>query len=336
MLLSGFPDLLSFNRQTRQNSDIKARLEITSQEAVTGFRADPTAAMNGDIGGALLLQKALDDIEQDKRINTITSSRLGLMGSILTSARSAISDVGTQGLIAVATGNSFALDAAADTAEANLRNVFSLFNSAQGSRKLFAGEATDTLPLTSVDTLLTDIRAIISGSPTPASVESALETYFNDPSGGFATNIYQGGDKNAAPSILADGSRIEFTIRADNQAIKDTLRGLALLTLTRESGHDITSPEYEALYSQGTTLVEKGKSNMIKLESEIGISESLIEKIDTHQRSEKLVLSTAITGLIGRDQYEAATELQLLEAQLEASYLITSRLSNLSLLNFIR
>jgi flagellar hook-associated protein 3 FlgL len=48
------------------------------------------------------------------------------------------------------------------------------------------------------------------------------------------------------------------------------------------------------------------------------------------------VLSAAFNSLTGRDQYEAVTELEQLETNLEAAYLVTTRLSNLTLLNFIR
>jgi len=42
-----------------------------------------------------------------------------------------------------------------------------------------------------------------------------------------------------------------------------------------------------------------------------------------------------VNDLTARDQYEAATELQSLQTTLEASYLITARLSQLSLLNYL-
>jgi len=47
-------------------------------------------------------------------------------------------------------------------------------------------------------------------------------------------------------------------------------------------------------------------------------------------------MSATFNRLTARDQYEAATELRELERNLEASYLLTSRLSNLSLLNYLR
>ncbi len=336
MLLTAFPDLLNFQKRTRIASDIKARLEQTSIEAVTGKREDVTKAVNGNIGGVHLLQKALDDIEQDKRINSLTGSRLALTNTALSSIRTVIDGLGTSGIIAVSNQDAFTLATIADQAESDLRNTISLLNTSHGSRKLFSGDATDKSPLASPDALLADVRAIIQANPDPTDVQTALDTYFNDPAGGFATNIYQGGANDAPASFLADGSKIKFPIRADNQTLRDTMRGLAIMAVTKDSGHSIDSTQFKDIFTQGTDAISRSTEAIIQLESRIGVSEGLIEKADEQQRAESLSLGTAINGLIGRDQFDAATELKQLEAQLEASYLVTSRLSNLRLTNFLR
>lgn len=336
MLLSSFPDLLSFQRNTRMTGQIKARLELVSGEAVTGRRSDVTEAANGDVGGLHLMQKALDDIEQDGRINSITGSRLGLMRTSLTSVREAIGDLSAEGFIATYTDNEFNISTLATQADVRLRSAMSLLNISHGTRKLFAGDATDQTALVETDTLLTDVRAIMTATSDPADVQIALDTYFNDPTGGFYTNIYKGGDANVAPSFLADGTKVEFGIRADNQALRDTLRGLAVMAVAQGSGHPTTSAEFKNIFIQGTESLSKGTSNIIKLESQIGIHENLIETMNSQQADERLSLSIAVNSITGRDQYDAATELKQLEAQLEASYLLTSRLSNLNLTNFLR
>ena len=336
MLLSAFPDLLSFQQRNRVTSDIKARLQRTSIEAVTGRREDPTAAVNGNIGGAHLLQKALDDIDQDKRINALTSSRLSLTSTALSSIRGVVSETGISGIVALSNHDAISLRTVADQAESDLRNTVSLLNASHGNRKLFSGDALDRSALASPDALLSDVRNILQANTDPADAKAALDIYFDDPAGGFATNIYQGGTGKAPPSFLADGTQIEFPVRADHQTLRDTMRGLAIMAVARDSGHDVKSTEFAEIFTQGTGLVSKSTASIIQLESLIGVSEGLIENADEQQRNESLTLGTALNSLIGRDQFDAATELKQLEAQLEASYLITSRLSSLRLTNFLR
>lgn len=336
MFLTAVPDLLSYQRQTRLTSDLKARLEITSREAITGRREDVTAVVGGDVGSIHLLQKALDDIDQDGRIYAISEARLDLMSSTLSAIRGVVGGIDTQALTSITTPDSFGLGTIKEQAEANLRSTMSLLNTGHGIRKLFSGDATDQIPLASADKLLEDVRAIMQTGPNPASIETALDFYFNDPSGGFSTDIYQGGVGDAPPTYLADGSRIEFNVRADDQALRDTLRGLAVLASAQSTGYDISGNEFKDVFVAGASAVSKGTGAIIKLEGGLGIYSGLLENASVQQAAERLTLGQTLNDVIGRDQYEAAAELKQLESQLESSYLITSRLSNLNLTNFIR
>ncbi len=330
------PDLLGFQRQTRLTANIKARLEQTSRESVTGRREDLITALGGDIGSVHLLQKSIDDIEQNERIYAITKSRLDLMSSSLSAMRGVMANIDTLALSAISTPDEFGIGTLSEQAEANLRSIFSLLGTAHGDRKLFSGDATDQIPLASADNLLSDIRAIMQSAQSPQAIEAALDTYFNDANGGFATNIYKGGTGNAPSIFLADGSRIEFPVRADDQAIKDALRGLAILASAKSSNFDITSNNFKDLFISGAGFVNKGKGGIVKLEGGLGIYSGLVENSAEQQQTERLALAKSLNALVGRDQFEAAAELKQLEGQLQASYLVTARLSDLRLTNFIR
>ncbi len=82
--------------------------------------------------------------------------------------------------------------------------------------------------------------------------------------------------------------------------------------------------------------LDRGRTLLVDVEASIGIrQDSLLSELDLLGR-EKVLLTSSFQDLTGKDQYEAATQLKELEANLEASYLLTSRLSNLSLLNYLR
>ncbi len=336
MLLTATPDLLSYQRQTRLTADLKARLETSSREATTGRREDITSVVGGDVGSVHLLQKALDDITQDSRINALSGARLDLMSSSLNGVRGVIGNLDTQALSAITIPDSLGIGTIARQAEANLRSTISLLGTAQGNRKLFSGDATDQIPLASPDKLLNDVRTIMQAGPDPVSIDAALDFYFDDPAGGFATEIYQGGSGNAPPSFLADGSKIEFGVRADDQALRDTLRGLAVLASVDSTGYELASNEFGAVFTGGVEFVSKGKNGIINLEANLGIYSGLLEKASQQQSTEKLTIAQTLNSVVGRDQFEAAAELKQLETQLEAAYLITARLANLNLSNFIR
>jgi flagellar hook-associated protein 3 FlgL len=74
----------------------------------------------------------------------------------------------------------------------------------------------------------------------------------------------------------------------------------------------------------------------VRLRADRGVVQEQIAQKGESLAREEMIFTNAFNNLTARDQYEAATELRDLEASLEASYLLTTRLSNLSLLNYLR
>ena len=336
MQLGGYPDLLSFTRRNRTTTDIKARLNVAAQEAVTGLQADVTKATNGRVGNAHLLNKALNDIEQSTRINSLSSTRLDLLSQGISGARAALNGIDTKAIIALSTTNAPAISAIAVEAEANLRSTLSALNVKHGSRSLFSGDATDQDPFVGADALLDDIRNIVTTAGSPADIEAALDTYFDDPAGGFQTKIYTGGTGQSSPLHIGNDQTVDLNIRGDNEAIKDVLRGLSVLSTAQETGFAVDSDEFAEVFNSGITKTAKGTSEFIALEGTLGIYAEALSKADERNKFEALSLTAAYQALVGRDQFEAAAELTQLEVQLEGSFILTSRLSDLTLTNFLR
>ena len=92
---------------------------------------------------------------------------------------------------------------------------------------------------------------------------------------------------------------------------------------------------FNALVTNGASSITQATNGLVKLEAEIGILNQSLETASKQNESEAIALSTSFQNLFGRDQFEAAAELQQLQVQLEASYAITARLSNLTLTNYL-
>lgn len=334
--IAGYPDLLSFSRQNRTVSTIKARLDVVAQEAITGQQADLTAATNGRVGNAHLLNKALNDIEQSTRINSLSSSRLELASQGLSGARAAVDDIGTRAIVALNSLGETGVGAIAEEAEANLQSVISALSIRHGSRSLLSGNAPDQAPFANADVLLGDIRDIVTTAGSPANIEAALDTYFNDPAGGFQTKIYTGGTGHAPPLHIGNGETIDLGLRGDDVAIKDVLRGLAVLATAPDAGFAADTAEFSDIFNSAIRSTSNGTTGLITLETNLGIAAETLNKADERNQFETLTLSTAFQAITGRDQFEAAAELNQLEVQLEGSFILSSRLSELSLTNFLR
>ena len=307
-------------------TDLRERISQTSLETVTGRHFDITTHLNGRVGDAMIGQKALDDIEREQSQLQLRQSRLDQIQLSLETIQNAGGDIGINIIAAVELNNTYEIKNGAINAETALGKIFSALSARQGQRQLFSGDATATGPLNPLEDLLADITAIRDTAVDPADFQATVDTYFDDPAGGWQSTIYNGTTTTSDP----DG------VLAIDPAITELVKGLATIAIAKDN------PEHPLLTLPSTILQDGANTVVAATDSIIDLrvtTGSKQEQIETRQRTlvaETTILSQSVTDMIARDQYEAATELQRLEASLEASYLLTSRLSSLTLTNFIR
>ena len=336
MNLTSSPDLLGYSRRNQTTLQLRAQLETVSQEVVTGLKSDVKAAVNGDLGRAHLLQKAQSDLEQSQEINTLSTIRIDSMTRGLTTAREAVDGINSRGFVAINSLTDVSVDAIANEAESTLRVIMGELNRASGDRNMFAGDKTNSNTYADPDVLIEDVKNLLSSAATAEEALTAINDYFDTPDGDFDTNIYLGGDSNTPPTPLGNGQFLQPDINGKNEEFKETLKGLALMSLSGDIFRETDREGYKTLFTAGTESVGNGVSGIIDLEGEVGIIAETLSRVNEQNETEKSSLALAFNNIFGRDQYEAAAELQLLQNQLEASYTLTATLSNLTLTNFLR
>jgi flagellar hook-associated protein 3 FlgL len=218
-----------------------------------------------------------------------------------------------------------AREAVVRDAQAALASTFSVLNTRHGERYLFAGDATNTKPFGDVDDFLDDVRAMAASATDAADFVSQMDAYFNTPGSGWQADIYAGTSTTSDPA----------SVTGTDPAITQTVWGLAVFAL---SGSDETlalfNGKSDALIRSADTLAE-GQAALTNVRAERGILQAQIESAKSALDLEETVLTQSLNQMTARDQYEAASELTQLETSLEASYTLTARLANLSLLNFL-
>ncbi len=326
------PDLLSFSRLSQSVSDLKSRVETTRTEAVTGRYEDVTTHLNGDVGGAHLLRKAIDDARLFQQNLAVAGSRAQVTQATLGNIGTDSSRIATDLTAAVGRGDQSTVNVMFIDAKAALIASFGSLNAVFSGRALFGGDGTDRPPLAPPEQMLADIEAIMVGATDAADAQAQIDFYFDDPAGGFATSIYLGG-ANRAPGVeITAGTRVDASAKADDPALKNTLRGLVTIAAAKSA----TFSDVDNLIVAGANEIFSAESDLISQRAAIGVNEGRIADSIERNELEESVLTALYNKKTLRDPFEAASELQLLETQLEASYLMTSRMARLSLTNYIR
>ena len=334
MQLEALPTLLMTKRLQTYVRDTRQDLDATRIEAVTGFAADRAAKVNGDIGHVRKLEKLLSDGEQHLQAIAHFKADASVVQLSLDQTREVVSKLQFDVQSAVSLKNEEGVKAAATTAREELEALFGRLNATHAGRYLFSGAKTDTPPLKDVDTMLAQVKSRLVG-PAASTIDSAMDLYFDDPTGVFQTSIYQGSSTSNAPSREVDhGRRVGIEIKAVDQSVRDTIRALAVIALAPETIGD--ADLRDAVLEDNANLAGSAAIQLTQEQTKLGAQEGVAAQLEARHNGAAETLQTELLDLLAVDQYEAASRMNNLETQLEAAYLTTQRIQQLTLLNYLR
>lgn len=326
------PTLRAHNLIQGRVAEIKMRLDDVRQEAVTGRAADVGRAVDGDIGKVGRLEQSIQYSEGRRDTLAFEGTRAAASQSILTAIRDQAGGVRNALLAAQTEETGQAMSVVQERSSAALTDTLARLNTEFAGRALFGGDEAG-VPFGSADDLMTEMRTIYAAAPDTATALTQINDWFDDAAGGFATSFFKGGAGDPPSVELVRGERTQSSTKGDVQEIRDVLKTFALTVLAEDAPDDAGR---DALLTAAETGLQSSIDGVVALQASLGVREERIATAQANQSAEAISLKVAYNSLTGRDQAEAATEMRLLESQLEAAYLTTSRMANLSLTNFLR
>lgn len=219
-------------------------------------------------------------------------------------------------------------------AKNTLEQIVSALNTDVAGRSLFSGTATDTIPIAPAEEILAALRTAIAGIGNVDDILAAATAWFDGPAG-FGAVGYRGSDVGLAPIALSDSAKAQFDLRGDDPVVRDLLRNLAVLALAEDPALALTGTQKNELLQKSTPGVLTSNDEMIRLQAKVGVIENRIETMSVRHSSERSAFEMARSNLLSIDPFEAATELEQVQFQLQSLYAITARSSKLSLVNFL-
>jgi flagellar hook-associated protein 3 FlgL len=324
--------------QLRQhNVQLKTTLTQLTEEVVTGVQTDIGRAVGGDFTALAAIDHSLNTLESYGRVATEAQLFSGTMQGALDLVQTLATEIGPS-LVSAATNSSPTL-VATTTSDAVQRfeAAISALNTNVAGRYVFSGNAVDTKPLAPADDILAALGTAISTETTVPGIVSAVEAWFSAPtgSGGFSDLAYAGSASALGAMRITEGEAIELNVTAQDATIRDTLMGFALAALVSAdmvpSGSDVRSGLTQAA---GERLIT-ADSNLTVLRAKIGATEGRIADAQVENRNQSASLKLARQSLIEADPYDTATALEAVKTQIETLYKLTSRLSALSLADYL-
>lgn len=332
----GLSDAAQFHRLRQDGGQLAREMQRLTEELGSGRQADAGRAVGGDF-------TALADLSQRLHLQTVFARTIAEAATAAQARQAALERVEVEldglapHLLGLATGGSLQ-DMALALADApdRLSQAVAALNLRLGDTSLFAGDAPDRPALIPASEMLAALRPLADAAPDAATMVAAVEGWFLDPGTGFDTIAWQGGSGPAAPAVLGEARQEQAGITARDPALREVLAGLALAALAAQ-GHGPASPaDRRALVVAAATRLEQGEDALIRLRSDLGASQGRIEAARVAAEAARSSAEIEQARLTAADPYRAATDLQAVQTRLEQLYILTARLSRLTLSEYLR
>ena len=321
--------------QNRQNVALKTTLNTLVTELSSGEKSDFVRATGGDTTRLSFIDNRLKVLDSLSFLTRETQLTLSTMQTALTSFNTQREALAEQLIQINAESPDFQIGQACASAAAKLDSLVATLNTRLGDESLFAGAAVDQAALISDDAMLADIVAQIGGATDTATILTTVNTWFDDPAGGFATLGYTGDTGEMPERRLDAGTNVSLEARADDPGIREVLKGSIIAALSLElTGLDKTT-QTDLLF-EGGIMLQSAATDITEIQARIGYAESEVERFSVSQSTEVSALGIARNQMVQADPFETASELQAIQLQLETHYMMTARMSQLSLVEYLR
>ncbi|QUJ76312.1 flagellar hook protein [Sulfitobacter albidus] len=334
MQINGVGDLAKAYSLQNRNTALKNDLQSLTLELTTGQVADIRGAVTGKTAYINDISRSLKTLDAYEFANREAGEFAGTVQRALDRVSTISTDFTATLMTGTNAGFSNAAGRIAPEAATALQSIVGALNSNIAGRAVFSGTGVDQLPLVDADTISDAVRTVVAGAGTVDDMIAAAEAWFDDPAG-FATVAYRGTDSNLAPVAVSETVSAQFNIRADDPALRDTLRVIALAALADDPTLGLTDAQQAELYQKSLEPLLAAQGGVIDLQATTGFTEGQIEAERVRNGTERTSLEMARATILSKDPYDTATELEQVQFQLQSLYTMTSRMSALSLVNFL-
>ncbi|MDO5613767.1 MAG: flagellin [Paracoccus sp. (in: a-proteobacteria)] len=317
---------------------LKSTLDALSSELNSGKVADITQRVRGNLQPLNHIENRMSLLQQFKLNSAEASGQVDAMQAVLGDVHSKVEKMGVTLMAVTVSESPHIVSAYAQESSQAFQSVISQLNTTVAGVAIFSGVDTDRLPLASADSILAELETIVSGATTADEASVLLDDWFSAPAGdgGFLDFAYSGSQGGMRQVQLSERDKAAVEIDASHPVLRDTMKLMAMGALV-DRGFLSDSPveQKEILRLSGMGLF-KNTPDVIGLRSNLGLTQQQIESVSAQNASALASYEIARNEMVSADPFATSTALMEVQTQLETLYTLTSRLSNLKLVDYLR
>jgi|FLOH01.1.fsa_nt_gi flagellar hook-associated protein 3 FlgL len=335
MSFSSIGDLSASFQMRYFNATLRRQANQLGMQLATGKHADVAKSNKGDMSGLAAMSRTYEMITAFRHTGSEMETRADVMQNALQVMQTLSDEAAPAFQIAATSASNPTLASNASAAESHLATIIGALNTNIGGQYLFAGQAYDQAPVIDADAMLTTLQTLTASASTAADVNSIVTAYFGN-SGGYEIDGYTGSPLASGAVRISDSETVGVDVTAFDTEFRDLLQGFASAALLNRGILGNSVSEQAKLMANASAALSRATPALVSTQSEIGSVQERIEAIQVRNQSQASAVQIMLNEMTQADPYETATALQAVEGQLEALYISTSRLSQLSLTRYLR
>jgi flagellar hook-associated protein 3 FlgL len=336
MTSTSIGDLAQTMANRMQVTRLKSSLGTLTNELSTGKKQDIGTQVRGEYSALSSLEGTMKTLSSYSVAVREGSLMLDAAQVALTNIYDITNETGPNLILASDVSDPAMLQAASQDARQNLSSIVSSLNLSVAGRALFGGTATGNPPLISADAMLEELAAVVLGAATVEDAQLLIDDWFNTTGGGFETLAYQGSDTAMSAIPVGVGETVRYTVTAADQEVRDVLAAFATAALLSEGAFAGDPEAQAALLEQAGQSMLSAEAGFSVLQAEVGTQQSFLEDAKSRIDASRNAYQIALNDIYAAAPYEVATKLEAIALQLETMYAVTSRLSGLSMTEYLR
>ena len=350
-MVDAIATIVAARRMQHDIGRLQERLATAGREVATGMKADVSGELRGRTSILLGFRDAHARTERYLESGATLTMRLDTMQLAMSAIRDTSEPLALETLAAVGREDVTSLRNLQTSAAAALDAVLRQLNVGIAGRYLFGGTLVDQPPMVDGPGPAGVIGAVIADAATAAGgqidvgdvpglladLDGVFDDSHPDPTRRYSTAFYQGApavEPDLAGQLDEDG-RITYGLKANELAFRDIVQSLHMLAAVRYGDPEMTEAAYRDFATAAAERLQQGLGRLVDLAAGTGQNQALVAANQERLDVARDLYNRQIVELERRDPYEAASILTMLEQQLEASYLVTARMNQLSLTSYL-
>lgn len=293
-------------------------------QMASGKIAEVYSGLGSSAPTAINLHNRVQQMDGYRQIIQTVDSRAAAMDVSLHRIHASVTAVKTETIKSEFEGYDLTLLQA--RANDGVRELETALNLNLNGRYLFSGHMIDTVPMVDSAT----VKGLVSAAIVPGDTATTITNI--DAVFATTTNFYQG-DNGEVTARIDTATEVDYGITGDDAAFVDAAKGLYLLAVLDPATTD--PDEYDVLRDWALGKLDEGQFGVNHLQAANGIVRQTLETVDQQHAQVTVAMKTNIADLEDADIYETINRIAMIKSQLEASYMMTAQLREMSLVNYL-